>query len=170
MIGVGTALADDPMLTCRLPGMEKNSPVRILLDGALRLPVGSRLVRTARDVPVWVIAGAEAPRASEQALAECGVTVLRADGGRRPALAAVAKLLASQGITRLLVEGGPTLAESLIEADLVDELILLHSAKIIGRDGTDAFDPASLALLTQRLQKSDSEAVGADRCDMYLRT
>jgi diaminohydroxyphosphoribosylaminopyrimidine deaminase / 5-amino-6-(5-phosphoribosylamino)uracil reductase len=169
MIGVGTALADDPILTCRLPGMEQNSPVRIVLDGVLRLPLGSRLVRTAQDVPVWVIAGAEAPRASEQALAECGVTVLRADGGRRLALAAVAKLLAAQGITRLLVEGGPTLAENLIEADLVDELILLHSAKIIGPDGIDACDPASLTLLMQRLKKVESEAVGADRCDMFLR-
>ena len=57
MVGIGTALADDPMLTCRLPGMEKNSPVRIVLDSALRLPLGSRLARSAREVPVWVIAG-----------------------------------------------------------------------------------------------------------------
>ena len=55
-------------------------------------------------------------------------------------------------------------------ADLVDELILFHAAKTIGPDGIDAFDPASLALLTQRLKKVESEAVGADRCDMFLRT
>jgi diaminohydroxyphosphoribosylaminopyrimidine deaminase/5-amino-6-(5-phosphoribosylamino)uracil reductase len=170
MIGIGTALADDPMLTCRLPGMEKDSPVRIVLDSSLRLPLGSRLVKAAREVALWVIAGTEAPRASEQALAERGVTILRAGDGRRPALAAVLKLLAAQGITRLMVEGGPTLAESLIEADLVDELILFHAAKTIGPDGIDAFDPASLALLTQRLKKVESEAVGADRCDMFSRT
>jgi diaminohydroxyphosphoribosylaminopyrimidine deaminase / 5-amino-6-(5-phosphoribosylamino)uracil reductase len=169
MIGIGTALADDPMLTCRLPGIEKDSPVRIVLDSALRLPLGSRLVKTAREVPLWVIAGTEAPRASEEALAKRGVTVLQEGDGRRPALAAVLKLLAAQGITRLLVEGGPTLAEGLIGADLVDELILFHSAKTIGTDGIDAFDPASLALLTQRLKKVESEAVGADRCDMFLR-
>jgi diaminohydroxyphosphoribosylaminopyrimidine deaminase/5-amino-6-(5-phosphoribosylamino)uracil reductase len=170
MVGIGTALADDPMLTCRLPGMEKNSPVRIVLDSSLRLPLGSHLVRSARDVPVWLIARAEAPHASEEALAKHGVTVLRAGGGScRPALAATFKLLAAQGITRLMVEGGPTLAESLIGADLVDELILLHSAKTIGPDGIDAFDVASLALLTQRLKKMGSEAVGADRCDMFLR-
>ena len=169
MVGIGTVLADDPMLTCRLPGMEKNSPVRIVLDSSLRLPLGSRLVRSAGDLPVWVIARDDAPRVSEASLAERGVTVLRAGDGRRPALAAVLKLLAAQGITRLMVEGGPTLADSLIGADLVDELISFHSAKTVGPDGIDAFDLASLALLTQRLKKADSEAVGAERCDMYSR-
>jgi diaminohydroxyphosphoribosylaminopyrimidine deaminase / 5-amino-6-(5-phosphoribosylamino)uracil reductase len=171
MIGIGTALADDPMLTCRLPGMEKYSPVRIVLDSSLRLPLGTRLVRSARRVPVWVVAGNEGPRASEDALAERGVTVLRTGGGsRRPTVAAVLKLLAARGITRLMVEGGPTLAEGLIGVDLVDEVILFHSAKTVGPDGIDAFDRASLALLTQRLKKAESEAVGADRCDMFSRT
>jgi diaminohydroxyphosphoribosylaminopyrimidine deaminase / 5-amino-6-(5-phosphoribosylamino)uracil reductase len=169
MVGVGTALADDPMLTCRLPGMEKNSPVRIVVDSSLRLPLASRLVRSARDVPVWVVTGNEAPRAAEKALADHGVTVLRADGGRRPALAAILKLLAAHGITRLMVEGGPTLAESLIGTDLVDELFLFHSAKTVGVDGIDAFDPASLALLTQRLKKLASEAIGTDRRDWFSR-
>jgi diaminohydroxyphosphoribosylaminopyrimidine deaminase / 5-amino-6-(5-phosphoribosylamino)uracil reductase len=169
LVGIGTVLADDPILTCRLPGMEKNSPVRIVLDSALRLPLGSRLVRSAREVPVWVIARTEAPRASEKALAERGATVLRVGGGGRPALAEVLKLLAARGVTRLMVEGGPTLAESLIGADLVDELSLFHSPKSIGQDGIDAFEPASLALLTQRLKKVQTEAVGADRCDKFVR-
>jgi diaminohydroxyphosphoribosylaminopyrimidine deaminase/5-amino-6-(5-phosphoribosylamino)uracil reductase len=169
MVGIGTVLADDPMLTCRLPGMEKNSPVRVVLDSSLRLPLSSQLVRSAGDVPVWVIARDDAPRASEAALAERGVAVLRAGGSRRPALAEVFKLFAAQGITRLMVEGGPTLADSLIGADLVDELISFHSAKIIGLDGIDAFDLASLAVLTQRLKKADSETVGTERCDMFSR-
>jgi diaminohydroxyphosphoribosylaminopyrimidine deaminase/5-amino-6-(5-phosphoribosylamino)uracil reductase len=171
MIGIGTALADDPMLTCRLPGMEKNSPVRIVLDASLHLPVGSRLVRTARDVSVWVVAGSEGAEQAEMALRTYGVEVLRAPGsGGRLDLSTTLKVLAARGLTRLLVEGGPTLAESLIGADLVDELILFHTAKTIGPDGIDGFDPASLALLTQRLKKVQSEAVGADRCDMFLRT
>jgi len=169
MIGIGTALADDPLLTCRLPGMEKNSPVRVVLDSALRLPLGSRLVGGAREVPVWAVAGAEASRSSEQALTGRGVNVLRAEGNRRPALAAVLKLLAAKGITRLMVEGGPTVAESLIAADLVDELVLFHSAETIGLDGIDAFDLASLALLTQRLKRMETEPVGADRCDKFWR-
>jgi diaminohydroxyphosphoribosylaminopyrimidine deaminase / 5-amino-6-(5-phosphoribosylamino)uracil reductase len=169
MVGIGTALADDPMLTCRLPGMTAYSPVRVVLDSVLRLPLGSRLGRSARDVPVWAIAGVEAPLESEQALAELGVTVLRVGGSRQPALTAVLKLLAARGITRLMVEGGPTLAEGLIGVDLVDEVILYHSAKTVGPDGIDAFDRASLALLTQRLTKVESEPVGADRRDCFLR-
>ena len=78
MVGIGTALADDPLLTCRLPGMEKRSPVRIVLDTTLRLPRASRLVQTAREVPVWVVAGAGAPRAAEESLATKGVVLLRA--------------------------------------------------------------------------------------------
>jgi len=169
MIGIGTALADDPMLTCRLPGMEKSSPVRVVLDTSLRLPLGSRLAYSAHEVPVWVIAGAEAPCASDEALAERGVRVLRAGGDRRLDLAAVLKLLAAQGITRLLVEGGPTLAESLIAADLVDELILFHAAKTIGPDGIDAFDAGSLTTLTERLKKLESDRIGPDRRDRFLR-
>jgi diaminohydroxyphosphoribosylaminopyrimidine deaminase / 5-amino-6-(5-phosphoribosylamino)uracil reductase len=169
MVGIGTVLADDPMLTCRLPGMEKNSPLRVVLDGALRLPLGSRLVRSARHVPVWDITRAAPQVAPEQALVERGVTILRAEGSSRPALLSSLKLLAAEGITRLMVEGGPTLAESLIGADLVDELILFHSDKTIGSDGIDAFDRASLALLTQRLAKLGSEAVGPDRCDSFQR-
>ena len=73
MIGIGTALADDPMLTCRLPGMAASSPVRIVLDSGLRLPLGSRLVRSAREVPVWVVAGAAGLAQRREGL----------DGGRR---------------------------------------------------------------------------------------
>ena len=77
MIGIGTALADDPMLTCRLPGMAKDSPVRIVLDSALRLPLDSRLVHSVRETPVWVIGGIRAPEAAEEALRAQGAEVLR---------------------------------------------------------------------------------------------
>ncbi len=73
LIGVGTALADDPMLTCRLPGLAAASPVRVVLDSALRLPLNSRLVQSAREVPVWVLAGLEAPLAAEASLRAHGV-------------------------------------------------------------------------------------------------
>ena len=131
MVGIGTALADDPMLTCRLPGMEKYSPVRIVLDSALRLPLGSRLARSARDVPVWVIAGAKASPAVEEALRERGSwSCGRRTGDGRLDLSAVLELIAGRGITRLMVEGGPTLAASFVAADLVDEAVLFHSPKV----------------------------------------
>ena len=128
MIGIGTALADDPVLTCRLPGMEKNSPVRIVLDSALRLPPSSRLVRSVREVPVWVVCGAEASRAAEENLRAAGPVVLRtAERQGRLDLAATLKLVAGRGISRLMVEGGPTLAAALLTADLIDDAVLFLS-------------------------------------------
>jgi diaminohydroxyphosphoribosylaminopyrimidine deaminase / 5-amino-6-(5-phosphoribosylamino)uracil reductase len=170
MVGIGTALADDPMLTCRLPGMAQYSPVRVVLDSALRLPLGSRLVRSAREVPVWVLAGMQAPGGLEEALRKNGVEVLRVgESGRRLDLADVLKLLAARGITRLMVEGGPTLAASLIAADLIDEADLFHSPTVVGADGVDALEKMSLAGLTQRLKPVMIEAVGADRHEAYER-
>jgi diaminohydroxyphosphoribosylaminopyrimidine deaminase/5-amino-6-(5-phosphoribosylamino)uracil reductase len=164
MIGIGTALADDPLLACRLPGMEKRSPVRVVLDTTLRLPLASRLVETARETPVWVIAGPNAPHPAEEALRAKGVEVFRiAAHGERLDLAGALKLLAARGITRLLAEGGPTLAAALIAADLVDEAILFQSAKIVGEDGIDALDDAAMAQLTQRLKPVRNEAIGPDR-------
>jgi diaminohydroxyphosphoribosylaminopyrimidine deaminase/5-amino-6-(5-phosphoribosylamino)uracil reductase len=148
MIGIGTALADDPLLTCRLPGMEADSPVRVVYDSALRLPSSSRLARTAREVPVWVFTASEGAAAALQA---AGVEVLRAAGGKdgRLDLPAVLKVLAERGVTRLMVEGGPTLAAVLLAADLVDEAVLFQSPKIVGTDGIDALEGLPLTALTQ---------------------
>jgi diaminohydroxyphosphoribosylaminopyrimidine deaminase / 5-amino-6-(5-phosphoribosylamino)uracil reductase len=172
MVGIGTAVADDPTLTCRLSGMEKNSPIRVVLDSTLRLPPGSRLARTAREVPVWVIAGAEAPRAAEDALLAEGVLVLRAPEGERGLdISAVLTRIAERGITRLMVEGGPTLAATFLAADLIDEAVIVQSPKMVGGDGVDAIEGLPLTALTQspRLRCVISEAVGADTRHVYER-
>jgi diaminohydroxyphosphoribosylaminopyrimidine deaminase/5-amino-6-(5-phosphoribosylamino)uracil reductase len=170
VIGIGTALADDPILTCRLPGMAKASPIRIVLDTALRLPLGSRLVQTARQTPLWVIGGTDAPRPAEDALRAKGADVLRAgDSAGRLDLAAVLKLLAARGLTRLMVEGGPTLAGAMIAADLVDEAYLFHSAVIVGAGGVDALYGTAPAELAERLGRLASEPLGSDRQDHYER-
>ena len=106
LTGIGTVVADDPLLTCRLPGM--HSPVRVVLDSHLRLPPASRLVAGARQTPLWVITGERAPTGRQQVLEEKGVKVMRAkeSNGRVDFLAAL-KTLAELGITRLLVEAGP---------------------------------------------------------------
>jgi diaminohydroxyphosphoribosylaminopyrimidine deaminase / 5-amino-6-(5-phosphoribosylamino)uracil reductase len=172
MVGIGTALADDPLLTCRLPGMEKDSPVRVVLDGNLRLPISSHLVQTAREVPVWIVASSDVPSAHEQALSAAGAHIVRMprSGGRFDMLAAL-KLLAGRGITRLMVEGGPTVAASLVTADLVDEAILFRSPKIAGPDGINALEGLPLAALidSPRLQCVKSEQLGADACDVFER-
>jgi diaminohydroxyphosphoribosylaminopyrimidine deaminase/5-amino-6-(5-phosphoribosylamino)uracil reductase len=165
MIGIGTALADDPLLTCRLPGMAVLSPVRIVLDSSLRLPLSSRLVRSAREAPVWVVAGAQASREAEDALTGQGVTVLRfAQPYGLLDLTAALKLLAARGITRLMVEGGPTVAAALLAADLIDAAVLYHSPTVVGADGIDALEGLPLAALTEspRLKRVVSEPVGAD--------
>jgi diaminohydroxyphosphoribosylaminopyrimidine deaminase / 5-amino-6-(5-phosphoribosylamino)uracil reductase len=172
VVGIGTALADDPMLTCRLPGMANYLPVRIVLDGSLRLPENSQLARTAREVPVWVVTGPQSTHAAEDALRAQGIAVLRVpvDGGRLDIPAAL-KLMAERGITRLMVEGGPTLAAAFLTADLIDEAVIFQSPKVVGPDGIDALDGLPLTQLTQspllRLVRSD--AVVGDTCDLFER-
>jgi diaminohydroxyphosphoribosylaminopyrimidine deaminase / 5-amino-6-(5-phosphoribosylamino)uracil reductase len=169
MIGIGTALADDPMLTCRLPGMEKFSPVRIVADSMLRLPLDSRLVRSA-NTPVWAVCGMNAPQQAEFALLAHGVAVLRLPQSTgRLDLKNALEFLAAKGITRLMVEGGPALAAAFLAAGLVDEAVLFHAATAIGPDGIDALDDAVRAALTRQLRRVTSEPVGADREDIYER-
>jgi diaminohydroxyphosphoribosylaminopyrimidine deaminase / 5-amino-6-(5-phosphoribosylamino)uracil reductase len=171
LVGIGTALADDPLLTCRLAGMAARSPVRIVLDSRLRLPPDGRLARGARDVPVWVIASVTAPSAAARRLEEQGVEVLRLEAGGAVDLAAALKMLAARGITRLLAEAGPILAASLIEADLVDEVALFRSQASLGADGIDALEGMSLGALVRspRLRSTRVEMVGADSVEFFER-
>jgi diaminohydroxyphosphoribosylaminopyrimidine deaminase/5-amino-6-(5-phosphoribosylamino)uracil reductase len=170
MVGIGTVLSDDPVLTCRLPGMAKDSPVRIVADSMLRLPVNSRLVRSADETPVWALAGLAAPQESEFILLPLGVEVLRLpQSAGRLDLKDRLEFLAAKGITRLMVEGGPTLAAAFIAADLVDEAVLFHGPKIVGPDGIEALATDAMEALTRRLKRVGSEPVGADRQVSYAR-
>jgi diaminohydroxyphosphoribosylaminopyrimidine deaminase/5-amino-6-(5-phosphoribosylamino)uracil reductase len=172
LTGIGTVLADDPLLTCRLPGMAERSPVRVVLDSGLRLGRGSRLVATARETPLWIVAGDRAAPDRAQALQASGAEVLRvaAPQGRLD-LAAVLARLAERGITRLMVEAGPILAAAMLDADLVDEAALLRSGTAIGPDGIDALEGRSLAALTQspRFELIRTESAGADTIEYLAR-
>jgi diaminohydroxyphosphoribosylaminopyrimidine deaminase / 5-amino-6-(5-phosphoribosylamino)uracil reductase len=173
LIGIGTALADDPLLTVRLPGMTPRSPVRVVLDSALRLPPQGKLVRGAREVPLWIVAAPDAPSARERALREQGAEVLRVDGGAgQRDLAALLKLLAARGITRLMVEGGPTVAAAFLTAGLVDEAALLRALGTIGPDGIDALEGLPLTALTQspQLHSRGVETVGNDTVEIFERS
>src|SRR5712671_1445327 len=125
LVGIGTVLADDPLLTCRLPGMAARSPARVVLDRALRIPGTSRLVHSARETPLWVVGSqiAEAPAAAK--LGAAGAEVIRVASASATELPVVLFALAENGITRLLVEGGARVAASFVAADLVDEIWLL---------------------------------------------
>jgi diaminohydroxyphosphoribosylaminopyrimidine deaminase / 5-amino-6-(5-phosphoribosylamino)uracil reductase len=170
LAGIGTVLADDPHLTCRLPGMMEHSPVRVVLDARLRVPLATSIVATAREVPTWVFTATDASAMAEDILRAKDVEVLRVegkDGWLDPAQ--VLKALAERGITRLMVEGGPTVAASFVRAGLVDEVALFRSEKPLGADGIDALEGLPLTALTQSLQLVATESVGADRLERYER-
>jgi diaminohydroxyphosphoribosylaminopyrimidine deaminase/5-amino-6-(5-phosphoribosylamino)uracil reductase len=174
MVGVGTVIADDPQLTCRLPGLRGRSPVRVVLDAGLRTPMLSQLVKTAREVPTWIITGVAASIEREWALRSEGVDVLRvgADGAGRLDLVDSLGLLADWGITRLMVEGGPTLAEALAEADLLDEAVLFTGGWGLGAHaGLPAFGPAVARLAAGQggWHRQDERALGPDMMRSFER-
>ncbi len=173
VVGVGTVVADDPILTCRLPGMHDRSPIRIVLDGSLRTPLGSRLVKSARDVPLWLVACDDAPAAAEAKLKAAGAEVLRVSrgAGGKLDLSAAFKALGARGLTRLLVEGGPILSAALIKADLVDEAVVVQSPKVLGEGDLPAIDGLPLAALLEnpKLRVIDRRAVGPDRLTRLVR-
>ena len=137
MVGSATALADDPELTCRIPGLADRSPVRVVVDGGLRLSPASKLANTARQVPVWVITRERS--ATAQALEDKSVEVIAVgDKGGHVDLLAGLKALAERGITRLLVEGGAGLAAALFREKLVDRLAWFQAPMVIGGDGLPA--------------------------------
>jgi diaminohydroxyphosphoribosylaminopyrimidine deaminase/5-amino-6-(5-phosphoribosylamino)uracil reductase len=172
LVGIGTVLADDPLLTCRLPGMAARSPVRMVLDRALRIPGNSRLVHSARQTPLWVVASelAEAPAATR--LGAAGAQVIRIAPTSAPGLdlTAVLRALADKGITRLMVEGGSRVASSFVAADLVDEVWLLRGPEALG-EGIAALDALPLSEITQspRLKLRASETLGKDTLTIYER-
>src|SRR5229473_1433260 len=173
LVGIGTVLADDPLLTCRLPGMAARSPVRVVFDAALRLPLEGRLAASCKEVPLWVLTAASASADREAALRVRGVEVIRAElsAPGRLELGAALQLLASRGITRLLVEGGPILAASMIACDLVDEIALFQASASIGPEGIDAVEGMPISALTrsQRFKSIGVEWVGPDRLENLVR-
>ena len=174
LVGIGTVLSDDPLLTCRLPGMEARSPVRVVLDRSLRIPGTSQLVRSARETPLWVMTSnlSEAPAAMK--LGAAGAQVIRvATTTKPPGLdpAAVLHALAEKGITRLLVEGGARVASSFVAAGLVDEVWLLRGPDPVGADGVAALDALPLTTITQSpdFRVRASESLQKDTLTVYER-
>ncbi len=160
MVGAGTARTDDPDLTVRDMGAVRQ-PVRIVLDPRLSHAPDSRLGRTARDTPVWLLHGPDAPEQARMAW--------NATGARRielPDTAATTALqaLTAEGITRVLCEGGATLAASLIRGGLVDDLALFYGGVLIGGQGHPALGPLGLAALADapRPRLIEAQALGPD--------
>jgi diaminohydroxyphosphoribosylaminopyrimidine deaminase/5-amino-6-(5-phosphoribosylamino)uracil reductase len=169
MVGSGTVIADNPKLDCRLPGMEDRSPIRVVLDGSLRMPLDCALVQTAKARKLIVIAGENAPADAQKKLEEQGAEVIRIqitkDKFRKPVMADAMRELGSRGITRLLVEGGPMLSASLLQNDLVDEAVVVRAPVTLGGGAIDALEGLPLDALTgsPKLKIIEERMLGEDR-------
>lgn len=132
LVGVNTVIHDDPLLTCRLPGLENRSPMPVVMDGSAQLPKTAKLLGN----PLWIFTktGAHYPQVTD--ITQIFYTDA-AENGTMP-VSEVCHLLAEKGISRLLVEGGKKIAESFLRADAVDEIILVQSPNTTGPGGVDA--------------------------------
>jgi diaminohydroxyphosphoribosylaminopyrimidine deaminase / 5-amino-6-(5-phosphoribosylamino)uracil reductase len=133
-VGIGTVLADDPLLTARPEGPPPNrQPARVVFDSDARLPLGSKLVATAAEAPLLVVTGGAAPSGRVEALTEAGAEVLTASGARsEDRVRAALTDLGRRGLGSLFLEGGPTLAGAFMAAGEVDELRIFIAPLLIG--------------------------------------
>jgi diaminohydroxyphosphoribosylaminopyrimidine deaminase / 5-amino-6-(5-phosphoribosylamino)uracil reductase len=173
LIGSQTALADDPDLGCRLPGMHGRSPLRIVADGRLRLAPGSRLAMTASRTPTWVVTRADADPERRAALSRCGVTLVLLQSIGRAGLdpLEIARTLAEKGLTRVLIEGGGRLAASFLAAGMVDRLAWFHGPRILGADGIPAAAAIGEDVLDRapRFIRTDLAGFGDDVLELLKR-
>jgi diaminohydroxyphosphoribosylaminopyrimidine deaminase / 5-amino-6-(5-phosphoribosylamino)uracil reductase len=163
LIGSGTALADDPALTCRLDGYTGRPKVRIVLDRRLRLPLTSQLVKTACNIPTWVVTSEVSPKA--KALAERGVDVITARAENFNAV------LAERGLTRILIEGGGQVAGAFLKAHMIDEVVWFRSGSVIGGDGLPSVGDlqGTYMAASPHFKHVESLVFGADTLDMLTR-
>jgi diaminohydroxyphosphoribosylaminopyrimidine deaminase/5-amino-6-(5-phosphoribosylamino)uracil reductase len=139
IVGIGTALADDPRLTARVPGVTRQ-PRRVVFDSLARLPLTSQLVAGAREIPLTVVVSRAAPRAATDALETHGAEVIVATGEHEPArVRSALQQLGSEGISAVLLEGGPRLAGAFLDAGEIDEMRLFLAPTVLG--GRTARDP-----------------------------
>jgi diaminohydroxyphosphoribosylaminopyrimidine deaminase/5-amino-6-(5-phosphoribosylamino)uracil reductase len=172
MVGIGTALADNPMLDCRLPGMTEHTPVRVIFDSRLRLPLTRAVVATAGRFPTWFITRNDCDEARRHTLRELGVEVIGIEPGDDgyPDFTRALKALAERGITRVLTEGGSHLTAALLRKGLVDRIAWFRSPRIMGGDGVPvarAFGVESIADMPSFERLSAIEADG-DIMETYI--
>jgi diaminohydroxyphosphoribosylaminopyrimidine deaminase/5-amino-6-(5-phosphoribosylamino)uracil reductase len=165
LVGAGTARDDDPSLTVRGLGIT-HQPVRVVLSRRLDLPVVSALMRTAKDVPVWLCHGPDAPVATCEVWDRAGarrIEVPSGPGGQLD-LGHVMAALGQAGLTRVLCEGGGTLAAGLLSADLVDDLAVMAAGIVLGAEGTPAVGAMGIAALAEapRFSLREVRGLGGD--------
>ncbi len=171
VVGSGTVLADDPELTCRLPGLADRSPVRVVFDGRLRTPLTAKIVATARQTPTWIVTLAGVDAARQRAFAAAGVTLLLVSAGREghPDPKAAFAALAGRGITRVLVEGGRHLTAALLRDGPIDRMVWFRAPMMLGGDGVPAAESFGLQQLNAapRFQREGVSQAGDDMVETY---
>ncbi|MEE8351708.1 MAG: RibD family protein, partial [Rhodospirillales bacterium] len=157
----------------RLPGLKNHSPIRIVADSRLRLPMHACLVESAKAIPTWVVTTPNSDGDKKRALEENGVTVIEiaADDNARPDMELLAQELGNRGLTRVLVESGGNLAAALVKLDLVDRLAWFRSPKLIGSDGRGALAAFGIDVIADapRFTRDSISDVGADVLETYHR-
>ena len=170
LVGIGTVLADNPQLTSRLPGMEERSPIRVILDARLVTPLSFGVISNVRERPTWVFCSAKASPVAEEILQDKGVRVFRvAEEDGNLDLPAVLKTLSAEGITRLMVEGGPRVAASFAAGGLIDEAVLLEGTIKIGQEGIEPLEGMPLDALIGPMKLIAEEQIGSDSLRHYER-
>jgi len=169
LVGRGTVVDDDPLLTCRLPGLADRSPVRVVLARRLKGLEGSRLAKTAREHALWIACGQDADAG---ALEAAGARILRVpEIGAELWLPGVMEMLVAQGLNRLLVEGGPLTWAAFARAGLVDEAVLFHARKEAAEAISETAARAALCrhVAAESLQLVDRRTIGSDDMVVFRR-
>jgi diaminohydroxyphosphoribosylaminopyrimidine deaminase/5-amino-6-(5-phosphoribosylamino)uracil reductase len=173
LVGSGTVLADDPDLTCRIPGMERVPMLRVVADGRLRTPPNARLVQSAGVAPVLVITAPGHPPAAQAPFIAAGADIITAPAhaGGGLDLPSLLRALGRRGVTRVLAEGGAGLAAALLRQGLVDRLVWFHAPAVMGGDGHPAIEGLRLAALSAmpRFRRTALRAIGDDMLSEFER-
>jgi diaminohydroxyphosphoribosylaminopyrimidine deaminase/5-amino-6-(5-phosphoribosylamino)uracil reductase len=173
LVGSGTVLADDPDLTCRIPGMERVPMLRVVADARLRTPPAARLVQGAQPAPALIITAPGHPPAAQAPFIAAGADIVtvpaHAAGGLD--LPSLLRALGRRGVTRVLAEGGAGLAAALLRQGLVDRLIWFHAPAVMGGDGHPALEGLRLAALSAmpRFRRTAQRALGDDMLSEFER-
>ena len=171
LVGIGTVLADDPLLDCRLPGLEARSPARIVLDSTLRLPAGCRLLATAARLRTIILTTDAANPGTVAALEAkgCEVRLIGSDEDGRVDLVAAFAMLGDLGFGRVLVEGGGSVAAGLIKGGLVDEIDWFRAPLVLGGDGLPGVAQLGLERVDQapRMIRISVETIGHDILEIF---
>ena len=173
LVGANTVAADDPELTCRLPGLDGYSPVRIVLDSKARTSPGSKLALTANETPVWLVCTGHAPAKAREALQAKGVEVIEvaSNAQGRVDIPAAARALGERRLTRVLIEGGGEVAAAFLKASLVDRVTSYQAGLLMGADSRSAVAPLGLEKLdfAPRFTLISSRPLGGDVVETWHR-